>query len=158
MKTKQIYRLLSKRFEETDFTNPPSYLYSKEDEKYVKPNEMKKSKDLLYTTCSESDSIVFLIQTISKNIIFHIQNSNPELFIHFFQYKLSWMERGAIQKIFIFHSSFQSNSSQNSIDDYVEYLLEQYQFPKIIYLGSISNDIWIGLCDKGLFCQSISKL
>lgn len=153
MKTKDTFRYLSKICSEKDFVKPPSNtIFQFENEDYVSLNQMKKSKGILFSSCSETDSILFLIQTISKNIILHIQDSNSDLFIHFMQYRFSWIEKGAIQKIFICHSN-----EIHHIDDYLNYLTEHHQLSKIIYLGKLSKDTFIGL-SHGLFIVPFSKL
>lgn len=153
MKTKELYRYFSKIFEEEDWVQPPSIHFSQEDEEYVSFNQIKKSKGILFSCCSESDSILFLIQTISKNIILHIQDSERDSFIRFFQHQLNWIERGAIQKIYVCHSN-----QINDIDDYMEYLHDHYQLSKTYYLGKLSKEIWIGVTPEGIFTTSISKL
>lgn len=153
MKTKEVYQYLTKTFREEDWVYPPSFDFSIDKKEYVKPGDMKKSKDLLYSSCSTSDSILFLIQTISKNIILHIQDSNCEAFIYYFQHQLTWMEKGAIQKIFVCHSLEIEN-----VDDYLEYLSLKYQLSKTMYLGKFSKDTWIGLTPSGIFTSTMSKL
>ena len=144
MRTKEIYRYISKVFREEDWVQSPTTLNEMDD--YVRPNQMKKSKGILFSSTYETDSILFLIQTISKNIILHIQDSQCDSFIHFFQHQLSWMERGAIQKIYICHSD-----KIDHIDDYFEYLHDHYQLSKTYYLGKLSKEIWIGLTPQGIF-------
>lgn len=171
MKTKEIYRYISKVFREEDWVQSPKTLNEIDDyisplaepgetivgerssPKYVPPNQMKKSKGILFSSTSENDSILFLIQTISKNIILHIQDSQSDSFIDFFQHRLSWMERGAIQKIYVCHSD-----QIDYIDDYLEYLHDHYQLSKTHYLGKLSKEIWIGLTPQGIFTTSNSKL
>lgn len=153
MKTKEIHYYLSRTFSEKDWINPPQITFSEKDPSYVLPNEMKKSKGILYSSCSESDSILFIIQTISKNIIFHIRDSQRDLFITFYKHRLSWMERGAIQKICICHSNeiYQMN-------DYIEYMINEYQISKIMYLGKLEKKNIIGICEDGFFTYSPSHL
>ena len=153
MKTKEIYSYISKNFHENDWIHPPLISFSKDCDEYVQPNKMKKSKQILFSSCSESDSILFLIQTISKNIIFHIMDSECDSFIHFFQNQLTWIEKGAIQRIYICHSQEIKN-----IEDYLEYLLSKYQLSKTFYLGTFSKDVWIGLTPQGIFTSHCSKL
>jgi hypothetical protein len=171
MRTKEIYRYISKVFREEDWVQSPTTLNEMDDyisplaepgetivgelhsPKYVRPNQMKKSKGILFSSTYETDSILFLIQTISKNIILHIQDSQRDSFIHFFQHQLSWMERGAIQKIYICHSD-----KIDHIDDYFEYLHDHYQLSKTYYLGKLSKEIWIGLTPQGIFTTLHSKI
>ena len=153
MKRKEIDSYITKVLNEEEWIHSPSFYFIKDCDEYVKPNTMKKSKEILFSSCSESDSILFLIQTISKNIIFHIVDSERDSFIHFFQNKLSWIEKGAIQRIYICHSE-----EIKDVEDYLEYLLLKYQLSKTMYLGKFSKDISIGLTRNGFFTSHFSKL
>lgn len=137
---------------ENDFTSKIDPLIS---ENYVEPDTIKSLSEQIYTKVHDETSLIFIIKTISKNIMIHMKHFEIQKMITLFE-KMEKNEFQSICKIYILKGN--DFHSKKCMKKCIHYLYHLGIYAKCHYIGSLLPKTIIGINDSGIFIQSRSKL